>query len=350
MDDAMVRRVTALSALLLLTGGCAGTMRLRADAEGPSSLVAPRAESAADTAVASLPRAPADGTRAPYTIGPLDQLTILVVSRPDLGSQLPLAGSGERRISTVGSDGSVTLPLLGRFAVAGLTPAQVRAAVQKQYTLLVTGPQVEVEMFAFRSQGVEVQGEVEHPGRVFLSEATLTLGEVLAAAGGVGGGADTRHALLVRSGRTYRLDLYDALRGRSDVNRILLRSDDKLFVPPLKDRVVYVFGEVSRQGSFAIPDRGLSVLDALAQAEGTNSSSADNHRLYLVRGQGRDSSVFHLSLSQLVGGPEVPMAPGDRLYVPPTRITSWSRTLTQVVPFVYVITTGYLLARDISRR
>ena len=52
MDDAMVRRVTALSVLLLLTGGCAGTMRLRADAERPSSLVAPRAESAPDTTLA----------------------------------------------------------------------------------------------------------------------------------------------------------------------------------------------------------------------------------------------------------------------------------------------------------
>lgn len=349
----MLGRLAAVAGLLLAVSGCAVGLHLHADVEGPASLIAAdrRAgfESATDTAAAALPRASTYGARPAYRIGPLDEITLLVSGRPDLGSQLPQAGS-DRRVSPVAADGAITLPLLGRVTVAGQTPLQVRAAVQAQYARLVTAPEVEVQMATFRSQGVQLEGEVAHPGRYFLSEQVLTVGELIAAAGGLTGAADSRHAVLEREGRIIALDLHGSLVGAGDLDRVLLRADDRIYVPTIQDRIVYVFGEVGRQGSVSMPARGLSILEALARSEGPNPETAENRRIYLVRPVGRDSTVCRLDLADLVNGQDVPMLAGDRLYVPPTRLASWGRTFRYLLPYLYLASTGFLVGREIARK
>jgi polysaccharide biosynthesis/export protein len=338
---------------LIALGGCAAGLHMHPDIEGPSALLAAAdrqsAEAVTDTAVAALPRTPLQAPRPPYRIGPLDELTLVVTGRPDLGSQVPQPG-GDRRISPVAADGAITLALLGRVQVAGQTPAEARAAVQAQYAKLVTSPQVEIEMVVFRSQGVFIEGEVERPGRLFLSEEVLTLGEALAAAGGLTASADGRHAVLERAGRLYPLDLQRTRQGPGDLDRILLRAEDRIFIPTIQDRIVYVFGEVGKQGSVPVPARGLTILEALAQSQGPSVETAESRRLYLVRPVGRDSTVCRLDLADLVQGQDVPMLAGDRLYVAPTRIATWGRALRFTLPWVYLASTAFLIGREIAKK
>ena len=109
---------------------------------------------------------------------------------------------------------------------------------------------------------------------------------------------------------------------------------------------VYVFGEVPRQGTYTIPPRGLSVLEALAAAGGPIPATAKAHTIFLLRSRGDDTAnptIYQLTISELLDGADLDLAAGDRLYVPPTALASWNRTTWALFLLPIVLTIGLIL-------
>ena len=219
--------LTAVSA-----SGCASVPKFKPDRIGLPSLI----EDSARTGAGSSP--------APYRIGPLDEITVVVWGRPDLGSQVAEERNRERRLSVVAQDGRVPLPLLEWVPVAGLSLAEAAAEIAKRYEPFVTNPHVEVQLSTPTSQ------------------------------------------------------------------------------------TIYVFGEVLHQGTYPIPEKGLNVLEALSAAGGPNPVTAKNQTLFLLRPNSTGpapSTIYELTLTEVLAGSSVGLLPGDRLYVPPTGAAAFDR-------------------------
>jgi len=117
------------------------------------------------------PAAPGDTTEpVEYRLGPGDQLRITVFNEPDLtGSFL------------VGSQGSISYPLVGDVRAAGLTLEEFSQALQTALLQYVRQPNVSVEVANYRP--FFILGEVQRPG-TYPYSANLTVLNAVATAGG----------------------------------------------------------------------------------------------------------------------------------------------------------------------
>jgi polysaccharide export outer membrane protein len=337
-----------LSSLILCITSCSYNPNFEADVSGLGDLAGQRPPVPATPDAASLPKLDDPGARPAYRIGPLDQITVIVWGRPDLGSQVPADREGQRKITTVAADGTVALPFIDRLAVAGLTAAEASQLIQDTYARSVTTPQVETEVVAFRSQSVMVEGEVERPGMVYIADNIMTVGEALASAGGTTGEADTRNGVLIRDGGAYHVDGWNSRRGANEALNVLLERGDKIYFPSNNERVFYVLGDVLRQGAYPIPDRGITLLEGLAAAGGPNLDSAKLQPITLIRMNGDESTVYEFRLGQAVASGDVALFPGDRLYVSRTRLWYWGNVWRQMVPFISLASAAWFIDRLFS--
>lgn len=127
---------------------------------------------------------------------------------------------------------------------------------------------------------VVVAGEVVRPGEVLLEEGSDAFVAV-ARSLGIKPTGSLDGVLVFRNGVVHRLDLSKRL--VSDESEPFVLQADDLVVVPENRRFVYVLGEVTRPGRFAIADNEtLTATDALANAGGLNSRGT-NRRVALVR-------------------------------------------------------------------
>lgn len=340
-------------AVTLGLAGCSGGPTLRADVVGVAGLVAAAPESPSAPPAAGLPRldrscdrrgdCPSSDPRPVYRIGPLDQIGVVVWGRPDLGSQFELDGSGGLRATEVRQEGTLDLPFLEPMEVAGRTIQEVRQAIEDAYTDLLDGETVvAAQVVRCRSTRVIVEGRLRRPGVYHVCPDLLTVGEVIAEAGGFEDDADLGRGTLLREGAPFSLDYLDPDLAVSDM---LLRDGDTLRFPAEGERLVYVFGEVRRQGAYPIPAEGMDLLEALAAASGFDVVSARTRKFYLIRPDGpADPTVFELDLGLVLEGPTIALHDGDRIFVPPTALAQWNRFWRQVLPLsVYGPSTRELL-------
>lgn len=127
---------------------------------------------------------------------------------------------------------------------------------------------------------VVVAGEVVRPGEILLEQGSGAFVAVVRSLG-VKPTGSLDGVLVFRKGIVHRLDLSKRL-VNDEAEPFELQSDDLVVVPENK-RFVYVLGEVTRPGRFAIADNEtLTATDALANAGGLNSRGT-NRRVALVR-------------------------------------------------------------------
>lgn len=133
-----------------------------------------------------LPTLP-DGDRTAYTLGPGDQVRIIVFGEDNL--------TGEFRVN---DSGNIALPLVGSIHAAGLASsgleAEVAAALRRQN--LVRHPSVAVEVIAYRP--IYVLGEVNKPGQ-YAYQPGMTVVTAVAVAGGFTYRAIEGYAAIVRT-------------------------------------------------------------------------------------------------------------------------------------------------------
>jgi len=128
-----------------------------------------------------------DGDRAAYTLGPGDQVRIIVFGEDNL--------TGEFRVN---DSGNIALPLVGSVHAAGLASSGLEAAVGAALRRdnLVRHPSVAVEVIAYRP--IYVLGEVNKPGQ-YAYQPGMTVVTAVAVAGGFTYRAIEGYAAIVRT-------------------------------------------------------------------------------------------------------------------------------------------------------
>ena len=170
----------------------------------------------------------------------------------------------------VSEDGQVRVPLIGAVVLQGLTPEKAASLIAERLKggNYVLNPEISVAVVQVRSRQVSVLGHVTRPGRYTLEGAAARLSDVVAMAGGlVPSASDVLVVKRTRDGRSesVNVDLGAIIRGSPDAEDLELASGDSVFVP--RAPVVYVYGEVTRGGSYRL-EPGMTVMHAISLAGG----------------------------------------------------------------------------------
>gem|GEM_PF-5233077 len=286
---------------------------------------------------ASLHRLNPSRPRPAYRIGPLDELTITVWGAREIWAEITDQSQQPTRVTSVLEDGTIVLPLLNSVQVNGLTVSEALAKIVASYRdVLGSAFQVDGQVTKFRSKSVLLDGAVNRPGAVYLSNDVRTLGEAILVGGGLSVIAEPSKGILVRGDRRYAIDYRSAQAGGNDLSNSELQPGDRIYFPSRESGFFYVLGEVPAPGAFAIPPKGITLIQGLALARGPNMTRGDMDSIFLVRVAKGDSRIYSLTLRDIMANKDQMLVPGDRIFVPPTLLTSWQDTVTSVFPLLSV--------------
>lgn len=256
----------------------------------------------------------------PFTLGPGDRV------------EIELMGEGPSKVTTiVAPDGKLYFDLLPGIDVWGLSLAQAKALIEKQYSQFVREPpKVSLVLRDVASRHVWILGRVQAPG-VYPMTGTMTLLEAIAEAGGTmsltsyrdqeaaGVGsplADLTRSFVIRQGKCLPVDFRRLLLGGDLSQNIYLEPDDFIYFPSAVAQDVYVLGAVTEPR--LVPYRsGMTVAGAVAGAYGTLKGAYLSH-VAVVRGALSQPQLTVVDYKKIVRGQAVDLriAPGDIVYVP----------------------------------
>ena len=179
---------------------------------------------------------------ADYVLGPGDIVKLYLFGKESKTLELPVT-----------REGTVILPDLGPFEVAGMTFADVKQGIQQRIQKQYIGQDVLVTLGKLRSIRIFVLGEAYKPGSYVVSSLS-TISNALFAAGGVRPSGSLRRVQLKRRGKTIEtLDLYDLLLRGDTSHDARLQPGDAVFIPPIGSTVA-VAGKVNRPAIYELKD------------------------------------------------------------------------------------------------
>jgi len=215
--DGCVRRITALSACLLVTGWVAA-QTAPAKTTSESKLVQTAVEPAPVIEAATKAH---DDT---FVIGNDDVLNINVWKEPDVSRSIP-----------VRSDGKISLPLAGEIQAAGRTPLALEREIAGKLQNYISEPEVTVMVTQINSQKFNILGQVARPGAFSLTNAPTVL-DAIALAGGFRDFAKKKSIYVLRqnsSGGESRIpfNYKEVIKGENPAQNIKLQPHDTIVVP-----------------------------------------------------------------------------------------------------------------------
>lgn len=161
-------------------------------------------------------------SNADFRFGAGDRIGIKVYKHPDLDGDL-----------TVAPDGTITLPLVGRIAIADRTYDDVVTTLESSLRVYYSDVSVAVNVVEVTNRKVYIVGEVAQP-MVMQITGQLPMIEALTRSGGINPDARTNNLLLIRGGLAepalYTVDVERMLLGDAAQN-IALQPGDIIVVP-----------------------------------------------------------------------------------------------------------------------
>lgn len=242
-------------------------------------------------------------------IGPGDLIHIQVFDTPEMDQHPRVAENGD-----------VPLEFLGNVHLAGLTTSEAAREIEHRLVAasILLHPQVTVFIDQYATQNVSVLGEVHQPGSYQIT-APRSVIDMLAMAGGVTPAAD-RNITIKRQGRDGQKISYFLSNDPNAAfdNSVLVYPGDTILVE--KAAFVYILGDVRSPGGYMMDDNRsqLTALQIVAQAGGLNKTAVPEHARLIRKNPDGSFNETRLELSKMQKGkePDLPLAPGDIIYVP----------------------------------
>ena len=245
-----------------------------------------------------------------YRIGTKDLLEITVFELPELNQTV-----------RVSEDGSVSLMMLGKVQVTGLTAQELEKKLAEILEEKYVQKAAHVTVFIKEFQRVSVLGAVAKPGMYELVGPTNLL-QIISQAGGMT--AEAMNEVYVYRGKgndgkeTITIDFNRLVQGDQSLN-IELQPKDVVMVPIDRILTIYVYGQVKTPGAIQFKQsKRITLLMALAQAGGTTEWAKSS--IVINRNDPKSNKLLKIpvNLKDIISGKttDVLLEEGDVVIVP----------------------------------
>jgi polysaccharide biosynthesis/export protein len=240
-------------------------------------------------------------------IGPRDFIEVKVFQDANLNTKM-----------TVTDDGRITMPLIGKVDVSGLTPTEVEQRIKSLLEAkYINKADVTVSVLEAGSKPISVIGAVTRPGRIGIT-GNITLIQAITQAGGLASGYGRTLYVLrtAANGLTEQIsiDIDDLMvNGNPDLN-LPLRANDVINIPIDSSISIYVLGEVMHPGSVQFRrSQTPTLLQALSSAGGPTDRASK--RVILKRVVGGSEKTIPYDFRKIIDGRQNDpvLMDGDRL-------------------------------------
>jgi len=247
-----------------------------------------------------------NATSAEILIGAGDLLKIGVIGAADYDQEVRVA-----------SNGDAALALIGNVHLAGLSVDQASQLIRKRLLegKYFSDPQVSVFEKEYATQGVAVLGEVQKPG-VYPLIGPHRLFDVLSQAGGTTPKAGEL-VTVTSQNQPHSLQTVkmSANPDKNNESNIEMHPGDTVVVS--KAGVVYVVGDVRKPSGFVMESRGMTVLQALAMAEGpTPTAALKNAKIIRATSAGPTEIPLELKKILAAKAPDLRLQAEDIIFGP----------------------------------
>ena len=204
-----------------------------------------------------------------YTLDIGDVLQIQLVGQNDYIEDFP-----------VNSDGSVSLPDIGKITIAGLSLNDASQLIKSKVNAAFIGTEAFINLSQIRDVNILVTGNAQNPG-IYTLTGNSNILHAISAAGGISEFGSLREINLIRDNNVIEsLDVYDLLiEGKYNIKK-RLRSGDVVFVQPRKN-IVTIDGAVYRPAKYEALDK--QNLNSIIQYANGITRNADRENFSLER-------------------------------------------------------------------
>jgi polysaccharide export outer membrane protein len=203
-------------------------------------------------------------------VGPRDVIEIRVLEDPNMNGR-----------SVVNDEGLITLNVIGKVQVAGLTSTQIEGKLKALLEAdILTKATISVQVVEFSSKPISVVGAVVRPGRIAASGNTTLIQAITQAGGLAAGHGKELYVLRTASNglsEQVAIDIDELMvEGKAELN-IPLSPNDLVNIPLDTPINIYVMGEVMRPGKLEFRrSQTPTLLQAIAAAGGPTDRASRN--------------------------------------------------------------------------
>ncbi len=252
-----------------------------------------------------------------YKVGGYDILDITVYEEADLSR------TGVR----VSADGSISIPLICRIQVNGLTTSEIETLISNKLARgqFIIDAHVSVIVSGYWSKQFMVLGPVANPGSFPLKAQERVL-DAISKAGGIESERGGNQLMIIRTQHpatqheekiVIRIDLAALLHEGDQQSNLLLMDKDLLYIPKAKQ--FYLIGQVQRPGSFSYMNKDITLVEAISMAGGFTKIAARN-RTRIVRMENGIEKIIVVKVDAITKsgkkGQDILLRPGDVIVVP----------------------------------
>jgi polysaccharide biosynthesis/export protein len=262
-----------------------------------------------------------------YILGPADSISIDLTDTDDLdGNYL------------IDQQGMIDLPFVGKIKIDGLTLNDAQNILMQVIQKFYKNPDLQITIEEFNSSKVYIVGAVRNQITINLDQKPIKLIEAAIQANFNPSAADKLYGtkgLLRRDNQVYEINLSNAFKTIDDKENFYLKKDDVLFIDRNSD-AIHVFGEITKPGVY-YPNMDYS-LSELISTSGLNQLTANAKKVYVIREKYEkflEVDVFQLDIRNpinLIAGRKFMLQSKDIVFVPPTEIVKWNRTISLLLP------------------
>ena len=262
-----------------------------------------------------------------YILGASDSVSINLTDTDDL--------DGTYLIDELGM---IDLPFIGKVKLDNLTLNDAQNFLQKVIQNFYKNPDLQINIEEFNSSKVYVVGAVRNQITIELNQKPIRLIEAAIRANFNPSAADKLYGtkgLLRRDNKVYKIDLLNAFQNNDDRENFYLKKDDVLFIDRNSD-AIHVFGEVTKPGVY-FPNMDYSLTE-LISTSGLNQLTSNARKVYVIREKLNsflEVDVFQLDIKNpinLIAGRKFLLQERDIIFIPPTNIVKWNRTISLLLP------------------